>query len=100
VGRSRLEIYISILAALAQNGPLKLTHIICKANVNSGYIKEYLNFLIDQELIERRIDEKQNRIYVITKKGLTALKQFKEVEQVFFTSARAKNLTTHTLVVG
>ena len=36
-------------------GPLKLTHIMYKANVNCTVLKEYLDFLIKQGLIEERV---------------------------------------------
>ena len=32
--RSKLEMYVDILKVLAQRGPLKLTHVMYKANVN------------------------------------------------------------------
>jgi predicted transcriptional regulator len=37
--RSKLEMYIDILKVLAHRGPLKLTHIMYKANVNSSSSK-------------------------------------------------------------
>jgi len=42
--RSKLEMYIDILKVLAHRGPLKLTHIMYKANVNCSVLKEYLDF--------------------------------------------------------
>jgi predicted transcriptional regulator len=80
--RSKLEMYIDILAVLALRGPLKLTHIMYKANVNCSILKEYLEFLIQQALVEEKTLGKHRVAYTITNKGLTVLKQFRELKQV------------------
>jgi len=46
--RPKLEINLDILKILAQKGPLKLTHIMYKVNVNCDVLKKYLEFLIKQ----------------------------------------------------
>ena len=48
--RSRLEIYVDILEVLSFRNPVKLTHIMYKANVNCSILKEYIQFLIEQGL--------------------------------------------------
>jgi predicted transcriptional regulator len=80
--RSKLEMYVDILSVLAFRGPLKLTHIMYKANVNCNILKEYLNSLIQQGLVEEKALGKHRVAYVISNKGLTVLKQFKELKQV------------------
>jgi predicted transcriptional regulator len=80
--RSKLEMYIDILAVLAQKGPLKLTHIMYKANVNCSVLKEYLDFLLKQGLVEERTVRKQRLVYAATQRGITVLKYFKELKQV------------------
>jgi len=52
--RSKLEMHIDILKVLAHHGPLKLTHIMYKANVNCSVLKQYLDFLIQRNLIEEQ----------------------------------------------
>jgi len=59
--RSKLEIHIDILRALAYHGRLKPTHITYKANVNCS---------------ARR---KKRKVYCITELGLTALRNVKEI---------------------
>jgi hypothetical protein len=44
--------YVDILSVLALRGPLKLTHVMYKANVNCSILKEYLESLIQQGLVE------------------------------------------------
>jgi len=80
--RSKLETYVDILEVLALRGPLKLTHLMYKANVNCSILKEYLEFLIQQGLVDEKTLGKRRVAYVISKKGLTLLKQFKELKQV------------------
>ena len=83
--RSKLEMYIDILKVLAQNGPMKLTHVMYKANVNCSVLKEYLEFLIQQNLIEEQITlKKRNKTkigYAITERGRTVIRYFSEVNR-------------------
>jgi len=74
--------YVDILSVLAFRGPLKLTHIMYKANVNCSILKEYLDSLIQQGLVEEKTLGKHRVAYAISNKGLIVLKQFKELKQV------------------
>ncbi len=82
VRRSKLEMYIDILEVLAQRGPLKLTHVMYKANVNCSVLKDYLEFLLKQELVEERSLGKKRIVFAISQKGITVLKYFRELKQV------------------
>ena len=82
VRRSKLEMYVDILSVLAQRGPLKLTHVMYKANVNCSVLKEYLDFLIKQSLVEERTVGKRRVVFAVTQRGITVLKYFKELKQV------------------
>jgi predicted transcriptional regulator len=82
VRRSKLEMYVDILSVLAHRGPLKLTHVMYKANVNCSVLKEYLTFLMDQGLVEERNLRKRRVVYAVTQRGLTVLKYFRELKQV------------------
>ena len=78
-----MEMYIDILKVLAQNGPLKLTHVMYKANVNCSVLKQNLDFLMKQNLIEEQITRKKRNktkvSYAITERGKTVIKYFNEV---------------------
>jgi len=74
--------YIDILKVLARRGPLKLTHIMYKANVNCSVLKQYLDFLIQQNLVEEQTLGKKRVVYAITERGLTVLKYFRELKSV------------------
>ena len=80
--RSKLETYFDILKVLAHTGPLKLSHIMYKANVNGDMLKEYLDFLIKQGLVEKRTIKKRSAVFAVTKHGIIVLKQLQELTQV------------------
>ena len=80
--RSKLEMYVDILTVLAHRGPLKLTHVMYKANVNCSVLKEYLDFLMKQGLVEERTVGKARVVFAITQRGITVLKYFRELKQV------------------
>ncbi len=82
VRRSKLEMYVDILSVLAQRGPLKLTHVMYKANVNCSVLKEYLEFLLKQGLVEERTIGKNRLVFAVTQRGITVLKYFKELKEV------------------
>ena len=75
--RSKLELHVDILKVLARHGPLKLTHIMYKANVNCGSLKQYLDFLIQHNLVrEQTLHKKRHKtkvFYAITERGQTVL---------------------------
>jgi predicted transcriptional regulator len=83
--------YVDILTVLAHKGPLKLTHVMYKANVNCCVLKEYLDFLIKQGLVEERIVRKERVVYAVTQRGITVLKYFKELKQVLPLVEEARN---------
>ena len=80
--RSKLEIHIAILRALAYHGKLKPTHITYKANINCSALKECLDFLMERNLIvEQSISRRRQtrKVYAITELGMTALRNVKEI---------------------
>jgi predicted transcriptional regulator len=77
--RSHLEIYIEIIRVLAQQGPLKLTLLMYKANLNCGVLKEDLNFLLKQDLVEERIIG-NSKVFAVTQRGINVLKYFQKLK--------------------
>jgi len=73
--------YVDILSVLAHRGPLKLTHIMYKANVNCSVLGEYLDFLLKKGLVEERKVKKNRTVYAVTQSGITVLKAFREIKQ-------------------
>jgi len=92
--RSKLETYFDILKVLAHTGPLKLSHIMYKANVNGDMLKEYLDFLIKQGLVEKRTIKKRSTVFAVTQRGINVLRYFRELTQelLVMEEARAKTI--------
>jgi len=53
-----------------------------KANVNCSVLKQFLDFLIEQKLVEERTVGKKRIVYAITERGITVLKYFRELKAV------------------
>ena len=75
--------YVDILEVLALKGQLKLTHIMYKSNVNCKVLKFQLEFLMKNGLVEERILRREKVVYAITPKGMSTLKAFVQIKQVF-----------------
>jgi len=88
--------YVDILKVLARNGPLKPTHIMYKANVNCSVLKQYLDFLIQQNLVEEQTSQKKRHktrvVYAITERGRTVLKYFGEVNRALHITEGANKI--------
>lgn len=80
--RSKLETYIDILNVLARKGPLKLTHVMYKANVNCNVLKGDLGFLIEQGLVEERTIAGQYVVFTVTQRGVSVLNYFRQLTQM------------------
>jgi predicted transcriptional regulator len=80
--RSQLEMHLKILEILNHVGPLKLTHVMNKANVNCSLLKECLDFLTKQGLVEEKIIGKERKVYAITQLGLKVFEQFRELKEM------------------
>jgi predicted transcriptional regulator len=83
--RSKLEMYVDIIQILAQKGPLKLSHVMYKANLNCVVLKESLGFLIRQGLVEEKtLGRRRNpkTVFLATARGVSAVRYFRELRQI------------------
>jgi predicted transcriptional regulator len=80
--RSQLEIYISILQALCYYGPLKLTKITYKANVNCDHLKECLAVLVEKGLVVERTSPNSKVVYASTPKARAVLPYFNNIKEI------------------
>jgi len=92
--RSKLETYVAILNVLAHRGPLKLTHIVYKANVNCSVLKDYLDFLVRNDLVEERLLKRSHAVFAITQRGVNVLKYFRELTHVLPIVEEARSQTS------
>ncbi len=80
--RSKMEMYISTLEALAYFGPLKLTRVTYKAKMNYSQLKLIIADLIQNKLVEERKVGKSKVIYAATPKARTILSHFEELKEM------------------
>jgi predicted transcriptional regulator len=67
-----------------------------KANVNCSLLKQYLDFLVQQNLIEEQTSQKKKSktriVYAVTERGRTVLKYFMEVNIALQITEDAKRI--------
>lgn len=78
--RSRLERYIDILKALSENGPLRRTHILYKANLSWGDLEDALGRLEDAGAL-RKVVGNSGIFYEVTDSGKRFLSNFVAVKE-------------------
>lgn len=87
--RSRLELVFDILAAIQnKGGKIKPTHLMYKSNLSHKLLNNYLDELIEKEMVEiREIQQKKtlNKMIHITDKGLGFVEEFRRMRE--FTDA-------------
>ena len=72
--RSKLQTCIEILCTLASNGPMKLTQMTHKVELDKTRLIPYLSFLYDRGLVgEQNLDENE-KAYFVTERGVSVLK--------------------------
>jgi predicted transcriptional regulator len=54
-----------------------------KLNVNCKSLKEQIDFLIKNGLVEKKTLKKEQAVYALTPTGMAILKAFREVNQIF-----------------
>ena len=84
--RSSLEVYVDVLKVLAHSGPLKITHVMYKTLVNHKVVKQRLEFLVKQDLVEATHVGKIS-VYRITEKGNATLETLRLLENVLQVSS-------------
>ena len=80
--RSKIELYISTLEALAYYGPMKITKITYKAKMNCSPLKTIIDDLIQKDLVEERTLEKDKVVYAATPRARIILSYFNELKQM------------------
>jgi predicted transcriptional regulator len=80
--RSKRQMYVEVLEALALYGPMRLTRITYKANLNWSLLKPILKDLMKKNLVEERALKKNIVVYAATNAARTTLLRFKELSQI------------------
>lgn len=77
--RTKLEVLKDILDILGKAREVKITHLVYKANLSNNSIKPYMNYLMENKLIELK-NTKAGKRYVITSKGQEFLNEFEKIK--------------------
>ena len=80
--RSKLQMHLEVLDALVFYGPLKLTHITYKANLNCSSLKPILKDLIGNGLVAKRKIKENLTVYAATNAARTTLLKFRDFSQI------------------
>jgi predicted transcriptional regulator len=92
---------LSILDALDNNGPLKITHLMQKSNINCKMLTYYFDFLFIQGAVEEKYVDRGQIVYAITERGLHLSRFLNELNQgvskVKFRSEIPSNKINNTL---
>ena len=89
--RSRLELIFDILLAIQnKGGTIKPTHLMYKSNLSHKLLNNYLDELVQKELVRieeivARKKQKSTKSIVLTDKGLSFLAEFRRMRE--FTDA-------------
>jgi predicted transcriptional regulator len=87
--RTRIEIISDMLQTIrSKGGKIKPTHLMYKANLSHNQMKQYLEELMDKELVieEPGKSKDDRKMLAITDKGLAFISKFnqmKEFEKTF-----------------
>ena len=83
--RSRFEIYVDILIEI-MNGSHKPTKIMYGANLSYKPLKDILQSLLDQGLVEEesgKIKDKRTKVkYILTQKGINVVKYYSKAKDL------------------
>jgi predicted transcriptional regulator len=82
-----MEIYVDILKAVAE-GKKKPTHIMYRANLSWTRLKRYIDFLINQGLLQEEINIGAS-VFTLTTKGKDVIGYFKRIEGELYTKNKA-----------
>jgi len=77
---SKLEMHVDILRVLSHRGALELPRLNCEVNLNGKLLKEQLDFLIKQGLVEEA-DLGAGVVYANTERGEAVARFFGQTDK-------------------
>lgn len=84
--RTKIEIVYDMLKAIQnKRGIIKPTHLLYKSNLSHKKMIEYVDELIEKEMLLEEEQKGGSKMYKITNKGLEYIAQFKQIQE--FSSA-------------
>ena len=92
--RSRIELYADILQAIA-NGRESPAKMVYAANLSYDRVIKCLDFLEDQNLVQRSSGTEKRR-YKVTSSGMDVVRYFSEVQAALFNKKKTfTNISIH-----
>jgi predicted transcriptional regulator len=81
--RSKMRILADMMRAIQSEGEEGLgpTKILYAANLSHDRLTQYLEELVEKELIKEANPDGENRVYLLTEKGREFLKEFIRMER-------------------
>jgi len=76
--RSKLISYIDMLKVLFNTGPLNKNQLIFETKLKEDELSEKIDLLLKLQLIKNKVNRKNERLFSITQKGISALTFFKD----------------------
>jgi predicted transcriptional regulator len=84
--RSKLEIRLDILKVLEHGRLMNPSQIMYRVNICYKSLEHHLNYLVKQNLVERKASSECRVKYVITLRGLAALRSYGEIKGILLMS--------------
>lgn len=79
--RTRIEIINDMLMAMVRlGGKIKPTHLMYKSNLSHALMKEYIDELMDKDLMKESY-EKGKKMFEVTQKGREFTLQYKKMRE-------------------
>ncbi len=78
--RNRMEIIHDILDAIREEGEIKPTHILYGANLSHDMMKDYLDELLEKDMIEKK-EEDDGTFYSLKEKGFEYLNEYERIKE-------------------
>ncbi|MFW9849025.1 MAG: winged helix-turn-helix domain-containing protein [Candidatus Thorarchaeota archaeon] len=81
--RSKVRILADMMRAIQSEGEdgAGPTKILYAANLSHDRLTQYLDELIEKELIQTIEEDENNRLYLLTEKGREFLNEYKKIER-------------------
>jgi len=73
--RSRLELYVDIICALAHKA-LTTDEIAFQCNTNCLTLQQKLDFLVEHDIVSIEVSQDNRPFYVLTRRGVSIFKTF------------------------
>lgn len=80
--KSNLEVHVGILYTLAHHGPIYSSNFEAEAKRDGFTLKRNLEFLIQNRLVEKRPVNRNQVLYIITKRGQRIVELFQKITDV------------------